>query len=264
MSEPQEEWAEAPRRGGLVTALGVLNLVFGFLCGCVGAGYAVFGLVMPSLMEAGLKGAEAAIQTQRRQIVLQVEQADAELTAAPADSEDAASAQATKDRLEAQLTRLDQQDPAKALQAMRTLFGGSAMIGMFIGYASIALFWNLGLIIAAFGLFGRRSWARTMLLSLAAVKILLELGYGAWVVSTFPAAMNEMMAALPMGGPGGPTAAELAQIKSSMQMQGVFQGAIGSVLGAVYPAAVLIVLMLRSVRNEFEEWTHHRASGGRG
>lgn len=264
MSEPEGEWAEAPRKGGLVTALGIMNLILGFSCGCLGLAYGVLGMFLPQFVDAALQTAQAQMSRQRAALVERVASAEAELAAVPADSEEAAEIQTRVDSFEAQLTRLDQQDPGKALQAVRDFIHGPAIAGMFFGYASIAFLWNVGLIVTAFGLFGRRPWARSVLFGLAATKMLLELGFGLWVASTFPGAMNDVLGAIPTNAAGGPTPAELAQIRASMQMQGVLNGLIGSVFGSVYPAAVLIVLMLRSVRQEFSDWAHYRLGSWRG
>lgn len=259
----REEWTEAPRKGGLITALGVTNLVFGFACGCLGALYGCAGFVLPGWFDAMGQTLSTAFEARRAGIVAQLDAAEAEIAAAPEGSEDATAAQASRDGLELQLQRFDRDNPVKPLQAMREFFNGPAILGMILGYASIALLWNVGLIVAAFGLFGRRAWARTFMLGLAGTKLLLEIGFGVLVVSTFPEAMNRMFEAMPTGA-GGPSAAQIAQIRSGMQMQGLLQGAMGSILGSVYPAAVLIVLMLRSVRQEFSDWAQFRAGSGRG
>jgi hypothetical protein len=262
--EAQDPDVEPPRKGGLVTALGVTNLILGFACACVGAGYGCLALFLPNWFDSASKGLAAAQAAQRSALVAQIAAVEADVAAAPEGSEAHASAVTSRDQLQVQLTRLDQNSPLPAFAAMQDFMGSPAIVGMMFGHASIGLFWNLGLIVTAFGLFGRREWARRLLVGLAATKLLLEIAFGVWVASTMPDAMNRMMEALPAASAGGPNAAQLAQMRSGLQMQGVINGAVGSILGSIYPAIAFIVLLLPGVRREFEDWRHHRISGTRG
>lgn len=267
MSDDGAEWTEAPRKGGLVTTFAVLNLVFGFLCGCLGAIASVGLFMLPGMFDMTMQAAGAQLQARRAAVATQVAQAEERLAATsddPAASPSRAEVQAEVDGLQAQLVRLDQQDPTKVLQATRDLVHGPLVTGSIVGFASIAAIWNLGLVITGFGLFGRARWARAMVLGLSAFKLLLEAGFVAWVALSVGRAFDDVIQAVPPQALTSAGGQSVAQLRQAMQINLVGQTVFYAVCGSVYPAVLLIVFMLRSVRAEFDDWAQFRAGSGRG
>ncbi len=241
---------ERPRRSGLVTAVAVLNVVFGLLCGCVGAlqGAAVlFVLDLPSWMGKLQEGYDESRAKARRDL-------DARIEAAPTDEEKAA--------IEATRTRVV--PPALDFEPLGRIVSDPALKTYLAGDAAIGAFGNLLLLVSGIGLLGRRHWGRTLAIATAFAKVLgmgalLLVGWAAVgrIVPELEAFIEQAAAAAPAG-KGPPVGMIGPQIKLWM----AFQGGLGLALASVWPAVQLLVLIPRGARAEFDEWAEWRGRGG--
>ncbi|MCI0341154.1 MAG: hypothetical protein L0216_08355 [Planctomycetales bacterium] len=241
---------ELPRRSGLITAVAVLNVVIGLLCGCVGSlqgAVLLFVFDLPSWMgklQEGYDRSRAEVQ----------QEFDAKVAAAATDQEKAS--------LESQRARLV--PPALDFEPLGRIVSDPALKTYFAGDAAIGAFGNLLLLISGVGLLGRRHWGRTLAIATAFAKMLgmgalLLVGWAAVgrIVPEIEAFLEQVVAAAPAG-----QAPPIGLIGPQIKLWMAFQGGLGLAIASVWPAVQLLVLVPGGARAEFDEWAAWRARGG--
>lgn len=252
-----------PARSTLITLVAVLNVVSGLVCGCTWGCMGFSVLMTPSSMRQGAQQAAVMRFERIERMQTQIAQLDEEISkastdAGPGETSEKQQLQTQRTALATALDQLQKRpDPTRAMNAAVDVMTAPGTVGFVIGCGVTAFLWNAGLIGFAFGLFGRRQWGRRGLTGLAAVKIAIEVALAAWVVLSVPA-LTELAIQRASEIPG-TDLSEIDAVRAEARRQALLWGMSGSVLGAVYPAVLLVVLNLRRVRNEFMEWSAFRA-----
>ncbi len=248
-----------PAKSGIVSAIGGLNVLFGFTCGCAGLVFAVALFAVPALIGMGETAVQQTLAGARTRLTQVQTQAQADLVAARASGvqQDIDDAQLATVQARKALDALNKQNPAAMFQTVRALIDSPGMAAYNYINAAAMFVMNLLWIITGFALVRRRSWARSLAMGTAGFKIAVELALGVIAVVVMPDVMQEYMqsmqealANIPM--PGGQT----QQFKNigNMGVQTAVQAVIGALIFMTYPVIVLVVLRRPAVRQEFAEW----------
>lgn len=262
---------EPPEKSGGVTTIGVLNILFGLTCGCIGLAGAIMLLMIPQLMGGMTQGLQAnySQQTTRHES----NAAAAEQLLADTQASEAATQQEIDDAqagVADAKRRLDQHlkvNPIKMFDAMGKMFESGGM--MTYNFANIGgtFIINLLWVISGIGLLSRKSWARSVAISNSGLKLGFEMILGVVAVVVMPSimaeftqTMQEMLSSLPGNTP---QAAQMQQFGAQMKMQMTMQTIIGALMGSVYPVIVLVVMMQRRTKQEFLDWSNYYLRGGK-
>jgi hypothetical protein len=243
---PPPPYQPPPRRPGSITAVAIISVLIGILCGCG----SISNIFMPAMMQMQ-KNMIDGMQVQMKHDFESQRQRNIERLQR---EKDAATTPAEQQRVDDELRRAESQPmpDMQKLTSMMTLPGNRTfyVVSGILGAVISLLF-----LVSGIGLFPMMEWARKLNITTSVLDILFTLASTSYNVAVVGPEMGrhmqEMMDEIQKASPPGTSAPPMPEMGTIMQtMMGVFMS-IGGFIIIVWLVAAICMLSTRRVREAF-------------